>query len=712
MKNYLNLIRKKYAVISYVAISFVISSLFISYHLISKEYQKYKKDHDKLSKIYNKTAREELKRKMDEVLDYISYQQKRENHQIKEDLKNHVKEFSIVINNIYQKNKHKGIQYTQLLIQNYIKNVKFNNGRGYYFAIDFSGKAISHGGPLNLEGTNLLKNAKTAPIIEKMIKKVNKDQEGFFQYKWYNPIKHKGKYERKISYIKEFRPLNLFFGTGEYLTYMNESLKKEVKNRIETLKIIGNGKAKVYPYKMNIPESKELESNPNIVKLSHIYAPWNWQIVLSIDTENFDKSIIKNKKNETISKLKNNVIFIGLVTLTLIIILGVPFIAAINSLNETEELKSELENIFKFSGDIFFTLDDEGNILKSNQIAMTFYSFSPQTNLKNYLDDGDYQNLIYLLKKRKGNIIKHFKTTHINLYLAFSISFIPDKNSTQKKQALIIARDLTEQHKKEETLLYMQKKAKIDRDIKNTFMNNIGHEIKTPVNAIQGLANILRNETNPISIKKYTRIIQKNSIKLTQVIDKILDISRTDQEGPNQFFRKINLNQIVKDIITENNEYYFDKNIQIKTDFTGLKHTNYIGDEFLISKLFNYVLENAYKFSSTGEIFVTLKAKQKKEHSYNIDFIVKNPTFSKEANTQQKVMAPFQQKDTSASRKYGGVGLGLTLAKDIAKKMKGEILIENLEKVTQVSVNFELCKSSTPVDFKNDTDGLSLDLIF
>lgn len=222
---------------------------------------------------------------------------------------------------------------------------------------------------------------------------------------------------------------------------------------------------------------------------------------------------------------------------------------------------------------------------------------------------------------------------------------------------------------------------------KSDFLANMSHELRTPLNSILILANILKTNANKTLNQKETEhasIIEKSGNDLLRLINEILDLARIESgkvklEPHDYSFNEFNLESQFEGIIHEKKIEY---TVSLDKDLPFTIYT----DKFRVEQILKNLLSNAFKFTpNNGKIEFSIykpnsrvvfkNASLKKEET--IAFSVKDSGIGIPDDKKHLVFEAFQQADPSTTRKYGGTGLGLTISRDLAALLGGEIQFES-----------------------------------
>ncbi|MDP3313398.1 PAS domain-containing hybrid sensor histidine kinase/response regulator [Lutibacter sp.] len=239
---------------------------------------------------------------------------------------------------------------------------------------------------------------------------------------------------------------------------------------------------------------------------------------------------------------------------------------------------------------------------------------------------------------------------------------------TERKNAEI---KIKEQNK---ILKIAKEKAEESDHLKTEFLNNMSHEIRTPMNGILGFTALLSNPDLSLERRKqYITIIQNSGNQLLQVIDDILEISRLETKQVTTQENKVNLNSLLFELFSIFNLKAKEQNIPLYF-YKGLTDTqsNIITDEGKLLKILNNLLENAFKFTNIGHISLGYELKNN-----FIEIYVSDTGIGIAKEKQSSIFDRFAQEEKELSQKFGGLGLGLSIAKENSELLKGKIKLKS-----------------------------------
>ena len=221
-----------------------------------------------------------------------------------------------------------------------------------------------------------------------------------------------------------------------------------------------------------------------------------------------------------------------------------------------------------------------------------------------------------------------------------------------------------------EELVIAKEKAEESNRLKTEFINNMSHEIRTPMNAILGFSNLLDNvEIDDEKRKFYISIIQSSGNQLLRVIDDILEIAKLGSKQVEIIEQAVCINNLLAEHLAVFNLNAQKKGVSLHFVKTiSDSESTILTDKVKLSKIINNLLENALKFTNKGFIEFGCQIKNKELIIY-----VKDTGIGIKPANQQKIFERFTQEEKGISRNFGGLGLGLSIAKENVELLGGKI---------------------------------------
>ncbi len=262
-------------------------------------------------------------------------------------------------------------------------------------------------------------------------------------------------------------------------------------------------------------------------------------------------------------------------------------------------------------------------------------------------------------------------------FVNLSTRSVTVKNETGEPiGALTISRDITALKKVNEDLVKANIEAEASNRLKSSFLANISHEIRTPLNSVVGFANLLlaNDITNDVK-EEYIEHINHNSEKLLQIIGDIIDLSRLESSQIEITYEEASVNSIVNEVVEEarkivrrNEKSIIINVVNLLEDSTDLIFT----DRIWLKRVLNHLMDNAVKFTLEGSVRLTYA----KEND-NLIFRIKDTGIGINKENLEHIFEEFRQEIDGHHRPFEGLGVGLTLAREVIERMGGKIFVQS-----------------------------------
>jgi len=286
--------------------------------------------------------------------------------------------------------------------------------------------------------------------------------------------------------------------------------------------------------------------------------------------------------------------------------------------------------------------------------------------------------------------------TEISDYQLFSISIIfyfiliavTGKNLNQrilesiklqlKNQALInqLKGEIQQRQEAQLDLEKAKETAEQASQSKSEFLANMSHEIRTPMNAVIGLSHLALKSGLTPKQQDYLEKIHHSSQHLLGVINDILDFSKIEAGKLEIEKKDFKIKQVMDTVATIVSSEIRKKGLAFHIDVSPALNIPLRGDPLRLGQVLINLTNNAIKFTKHGRIDIHAQLQDETEDTLLAYFEVQDSGIGITTEQQQKLFQSFQQADASTSRKYGGTGLGLTISKQLAELMGGEIGIK------------------------------------
>ncbi|WP_298399458.1 ATP-binding protein [uncultured Azonexus sp.] len=251
-----------------------------------------------------------------------------------------------------------------------------------------------------------------------------------------------------------------------------------------------------------------------------------------------------------------------------------------------------------------------------------------------------------------------------------------EREREQSQEALLHHRDQLETQVAERTqaLSVAKEAAEAASRAKSAFLANMSHELRTPMNGIMGMIDLALRQTADDKVRTQLGKAKQSSKVLLAVINDILDLSKIEAERLVLEHVEFRLGEVFENVTSLMAERVADKQLSLSVDLPPeLAAARFEGDPLRLGQILLNLTGNAVKFTSQGGITLGVRLLGEDGERLHLRFDVVDTGIGIAAEDQQRLFSPFEQADSSMTRKYGGSGLGLAICKQLSHLMGGEI---------------------------------------
>lgn len=243
-----------------------------------------------------------------------------------------------------------------------------------------------------------------------------------------------------------------------------------------------------------------------------------------------------------------------------------------------------------------------------------------------------------------------------------------------ENSALVVINDITEQEKRKLDLLAAKEKAEENNKLKTQFLNNLSHEIRTPMNGILGFTQMLNEPDMTDETKdEIIQLITDCSHQFLHIVDNVMEISTLETKQVETTMGKVSISELFSGLLSVfgNKAQEKDIPIYVKNKLDSKEDIIY-SDKRILNKILSNIISNAIAYTDKGFVEIGCQTKEN-----NIEFYVKDTGVGIKPENHEMIFDRFVQEDKGLTRLYGGLGVGLSIAKKNAVLLGGEISLDS-----------------------------------
>ena len=219
--------------------------------------------------------------------------------------------------------------------------------------------------------------------------------------------------------------------------------------------------------------------------------------------------------------------------------------------------------------------------------------------------------------------------------------------------------------------------AEVANRSKSTFMSNISHEFRTPLNAVIGFASIMKRKTDEPRDQKNLETIETSGRALTTLVSSILDLSRIESGDLELDMAPTHLQGILQSTVSRHEREASAKGVELTVETDGRVPGQVEADEGRLHQVLHHLMSNAIKFTSEGSVTVGIDCLAQKNSTVDLSIWVADTGVGIPDHEREAIFKPFTQMDGQSIDDYGGTGIGLALARQLVEVMNGTIRVES-----------------------------------
>ncbi len=261
---------------------------------------------------------------------------------------------------------------------------------------------------------------------------------------------------------------------------------------------------------------------------------------------------------------------------------------------------------------------------------------------------------------------------------------VPDK--TFKKPGVCLNgyhQDITEtmvaKGKQEQAIMELLEKVRRANSAKSEFLSHMSHDLRTPINGILGMLSIIeKSQDDPERQRDCRNKIRVSTEHLLSLVNDVLQFSKMDSGRTTEEEESFALRDILENSIALLDERAKERGIRLTLEEIDIQHGRVIGNPLYLQQILMNIIDNAIKYNHPqGAVFVQAKEMSCRGDTAEYQFVVEDTGIGIGEEFKKHIFEPFTQEHKSARTHYNGVGLGMSIVKQLVDQMKGHIEVES-----------------------------------
>ncbi len=347
-------------------------------------------------------------------------------------------------------------------------------------------------------------------------------------------------------------------------------------------------------------------------------------------------------------------------------------------LHSCEESQIPDCNIYNECIEAVFIYDKNGRIVSCNRSAKEKLGY-----------DGPNDFIIAVFPKvfykKDGNLLLAdgieegvlFETVAYRKNMTCYPAMVKVLKSDREEYRICFAQNMANENAAIKKMASLEAELKNASQVKNEFIANITHELRTPVNGMKGFAQSLQKTELSKEQQENVEYILRCCSNMEGLINQLLDFSKMEAGQLSLEEREFDFYRFIEGILALNLPQINEKGLRIRINIGKNIPQTVIGDEFRLGQIVNNLFSNAVKFTQAGTI--SFEVVNTGQHGKKIElfFVVSDTGIGIAREDMDKLFHSFTQVDSSITRRFGGTGLGLAICKQLVEQMDGDIYVNS-----------------------------------
>ncbi len=351
--------------------------------------------------------------------------------------------------------------------------------------------------------------------------------------------------------------------------------------------------------------------------------------------------------------------------------------------------EQQIQAMLNISPDSIVVINDKGVIEALNPATEQLFGYAKQDllgkNVKVLINVEDARQHDYYIqryvetgKRHMSNRSRELAGVHRTGTVVPILLSIGEFEVRGQKKFAAFVHDISKQKQTERELQRARDVAEAANQSKSIFLATMSHEVRTPLNGILGMAELLREMGLTEEQQRYLDNIRLSGQSLLTIINDILDFSRLESNRLSLHATDFKLSTLVQETIDVFTPLVEAKGLQFNLEFDPQQDYTVCADPQRLKQILNNFINNALKFTEHGSIMLRVQLKSITSNQLDVLFEVIDTGIGIDSSALQHLFQPFSQVDDSSTRRYGGSGLGLAICKRLVTMFNGHIGVDSV----------------------------------
>ncbi len=273
--------------------------------------------------------------------------------------------------------------------------------------------------------------------------------------------------------------------------------------------------------------------------------------------------------------------------------------------------------------------------------------------------------------------------------------------------------DITEtmvaKNRQEQSILELLERVRRANSAKSEFLSHMSHDLRTPINGILGMLAIMeKSQNDPDRQSECRKKIRVSTEHLLSLVNDVLQVSKQQSGRPATVEEPFDLHDILENSISLLSAKAEEREIQLTLKEADLKHGRLIGNPLHVQQILMNIIDNALKYNRPhGSVFIQVKELSCEDGTAVYRFVIEDTGIGMSAEFIKHIFEPFTQEDQGARTNYNGVGLGMSIVKDLVDQKKGSIEIDSRVgkgSVVQITLPMQIDETRSPQSEDEDEE--------